>query len=77
MGDRRSDWLLCKNCNRRGKYSFNTKDISYDHKNKGLILDWSLACKFCHTPFKPQNLGASSISMLYTLLIIRKIDGSV
>jgi hypothetical protein len=77
MGEIRSDWLLCKNYNRRGKYSFNTKNISYDSINKRLILNWNLNCKFCNTPLKLQNLGDSSISMLYALLLIRNIDGSV
>lgn len=77
MGERRSDWLLCKNCNRRGKYNFNTKDISYDYIKNKIILEWKLACKFCDVPLKIENLGDSSISMLYTLLIIRNIDGSI
>jgi len=77
IGEIRSDWLTCNNCKRRGKYTFNTGNVLYDYRNKRLILNWDLACKFCNASFKPQNLADSSISMLYIVLVIRNIDGSV
>lgn len=77
MVEKRSDWLVCKKCNRRGKYSFNTKDISYNYEKKKLLLNWNLSCKFCNIPLNLQNLGNTSISMLYILILIRNLDDSV
>ncbi|MBU2420934.1 MAG: hypothetical protein ABIJ20_01545 [Nanoarchaeota archaeon] len=77
MGETRNDWLRCKNCNRKGKYTFNTDKVSYDYLNKKIILDWNLICKFCNKELTVENLADTSLTTLYILLLIRNLDGSI
>lgn len=77
MGELRTDWLKCKSCNRRGKYTFNTNRVSYDYLNKRIVLNWNLVCKFCNMALTVENLADTSLTSFYILLVIRNIGDSV
>ena len=65
-------WLRCKNCERRGKYFADPKDISY--VNNKLYLSWNLSCKFCDKSLKLENLSGMTVKELYIYLIARSLD---